>query len=131
MNNLVYQSTILFLGLVLAFGVAFIIETHTPQATASAFPGGQANVATSTAYSAPASAIVVAATSSCAARVITTEGSAIMLTFSDLVGGSPTGSVGHWQAASTTVAYDGGQYGCGLVKAFSYTAQTLTVTETR
>lgn len=71
------------------------------------------------------------ATSSCAVRIISTGNSGIMLTFSDITGESPSASVGHWQGPSTTVAYDGGQYGCGAVKAYSGVSQTLKVSETR
>lgn len=54
-----------------------------------------------------------------------------MLTFSDYAGQTPTGLYGHLQAASTTVAYDSGLYGCGLMKVYSFATQQITVSETR
>ena len=54
-----------------------------------------------------------------------------MLTFSDNQGKVPSGVYGHLQAASTTVAYDGGQYGCGAVRIYSFTSQAITVSESR
>lgn len=72
---------------------------------------------------------------SCKARIVsTTGGSAIMLVFGDPANGdlsssTVSGTVGHWQAASTTVAYDSGLYGCGRWSAYSYATQTITVSE--
>lgn len=75
---------------------------------------------------------------SCKARVVSTTGlSAIMLNFgepgADRAGNisstTVSGSVGHWQAASTTVVYDSGLYGCGQWSAFSYASQTITISE--
>ena len=53
----------------------------------------------------------------CTARVISTTGRAIMLSFGST---TPTAVVGHVQAASTTVAYDSEIYGCGQVRAYAY-----------
>lgn len=88
-------------------------------------------VATTSVAGVTTSASTIFATSSCTGRVISTRESAIMLTFSDNQGQVPTGLYGHVQAASTTVAYDAGTYGCGAFKAFSFTAQNLTLMETR
>jgi hypothetical protein len=52
-----------------------------------------------------------------------------MLTFSDYANQTPTGVFGHLQAASTTVVYDSGQFGCDRVKAYSFGASTITITE--
>lgn len=73
----------------------------------------------------------------CKARIVTTTGSAIMLNFgepgADRAGNisstTVSGSVGHWQSASTTVAYDSGLYGCGQWTAFSYASQTISLSE--
>lgn len=97
----------------------------------SAPSGLPATVATTSNPAVSNTGITLFATSSCSARVITTYASPVMLTFSDYAGQTPTGTFGHLQAASTTVAYDSGQYGCGLVKVFSFAAQSITVTETR
>ena len=53
----------------------------------------------------------------CTARVISTTGRAIMLSFGST---TPTAIVGNVQAASTTVAYDSEIYGCGQVRAYAY-----------
>lgn len=67
----------------------------------------------------------------CYSRVITVgtgvSGTGIMLTFDDK--DTPTTAYGHWQAASTTVAYDGELYGCGRVKALGNSTFTITTTE--
>jgi len=66
----------------------------------------------------------------CNSRVISTTDSAIMISFGDVSGfGSTTVSAtaGHWQPASTTVAYDSALYGCGLYSAYGYSSTTLTV----
>ena len=98
---------------------------------ASAPPGAPATVATSTAQSVTIGvAELLFATSSCSSRIVSTQGDAIKLTFSDFTGLVPSASVGHVQAASTTVAYDSGLYGCNAVKVYSYGTQTVHVTET-
>lgn len=98
----------------------------------SASIGNPANVATTTNVAlTAATAANIIATSTCTARIITTSGSAVMLTFSDKQGQTPTGSFGFLQAASTTVVYDSGLYGCGLVKATSFATQLVTVSDVR
>ncbi len=98
---------------------------------ASAPSGLPATVATTSANAVSTTATSLFATSTCSARIITTRAQPVMLTFSDYAGQTPTGSFGHLQPASTTVAYDSGQYGCGLVKAYAYGVDTITITETR
>lgn len=72
---------------------------------------------------------LVATTTSCTNRVITTAGQPIMLTFNDAL---PTATFGHLQSASTTIVYDGGQFGCGKIKAYGYIASTtITVSDFR
>ena len=95
----------------------------------SAPSGLPAKVATSTNPTVGTTALTVFATSSCAARIITTVASPIMVTFSDQF--TPTATYGHLQAASTTVAYDSGQYGCGAVKVYSFVSSAISVSESR
>lgn len=76
-------------------------------------------------------ATVFATSTGCASRVITTVASPVMITFSDYAGQTPTALFGHLQAASTTVTYDAGLFGCGLVKIYSFVSSNITVTETR
>jgi len=74
--------------------------------------------------------IPIAATSSCAARIITTGASAVAISFNGIPPtGGPGGGVA--QAASTTAAYDCGIYGGGAVQVYSYASQSLRITETR
>jgi len=110
---------------------AYILGINTMPAFASAPPGLPASVATTSAAAVSTTASTLFATSTCNARIITTYADPVMLTFSDYAGQTPTATFGHLQSASTTVVYDSGQYGCGLVKAYSYGTQTITVTETR
>lgn len=61
-------------------------------------------------------------TYSCTSRVISTVSQPIMISFSSDI--TPTGVTGHLQAASTTIAYDSGIYGCGQVSVYGYGAST-------
>lgn len=68
----------------------------------------------------------------CVTRVISTVGQPILLSFDNVSSTTPNGATGFIQAASTTVAYDSGQYGCGLVSAYGYSASTtITIMETQ
>jgi hypothetical protein len=72
----------------------------------------------------------------CASRVISTVAQPIMLSFStstaDALRNKPSGTVGIQQAASTTVVYDSGTYGCPEVTAYGYNASsTITISEFR
>lgn len=98
-------------------------------ALGSAPTGLSATIATSTNPTVGTTALTVFATSSCAARIITTVASPIMITFSDAF--TPTATYGHLQAASTTVVYDSGQYGCGSVKVYSFVSSAISVSESR
>ncbi len=119
--------------LTLAVFVAGFLVHSTPKAKFGGFAAaGPATVATTTRFAlVAATAAAIEATSSCAARIITTYASPIMLTFDATSGQLPTGVFGFLQPASTTVAYDAGLYGCGLVTAYSFTAQTITVSDAR
>lgn len=74
----------------------------------------------------------------CSSRIISTKASPILLAFAtSTVSGMATSSAhlslsnnGLVQAASTTVAYDGGLYGCGVVAALGYASTTITTVET-
>ncbi len=113
---------------ILAFMYLFGASTQRVGATAGFLPGTVASTTNITVTSTATSAI---ATSTCTSRIVSTGGSAVMLTFSDYSNQTPTGSFGFLQAASTTVAYDAGLYGCGLFKIFSFTSQLITVSDVR
>lgn len=118
-------------GIIVLSILAVIASQATSKANASAFPGVSSKVATTSQTTLGTTAIALFATSTCAARTITTGGFAVMLTFSDVQGPVPTGVFGTLQAASTTVTYDSGQFGCDLVRGYSYATQPITLVESR
>lgn len=126
-------NKLLTLGIMAVFMVfVYTIYNKPDTASASAPTGLMSSVATTSQPTVGTTAISVFATStSCNARIISTYASPVMITFSDFKGETPTGVFGFLQAASTTQAYDSGIYGCGLLKIYSFTSQTITVTETR
>ena len=130
-TNTLSHIVIVFLALGIVWSVLQILQT--PSLYASAPPGLPATVATSTRQDVivTAARVIVATSTNCAARVISTGQSAVLLTFSDPY--VPTTLLGHWQAASTTETYDGGQFGCGNIRAINVNAAAsiVTVTETR
>lgn len=68
----------------------------------------------------------------CAARVISTDYQPIRISFASLSSTTLSTSVGIYQPASTTVAYDAGIYGCGYVTVRGLTASTtIQLVETR
>jgi hypothetical protein len=118
-------ASIVFLGMVLAYVVfapGLIARADTTQLPST--------VATSSLVTVAQTPLTVFATSTmCAARVVSTTGSPVMLTFSDAY--TPSATAGFVQGASTTVAYDSSQYGCGKVKAYSFVTSAFTVQESR
>lgn len=68
---------------------------------------------------------VASKASNCTSRVISTASTSLMLSFGTL---TPSATVGHWQGASTTVAYDNAEYGCGAITAYSSASSTVAVT---
>ncbi len=115
---------------VLVIGLILSIYNLAPSFS-SAPDGIPATVATTSAPTVGTTAVRVFATSTCAARIITTYASPVMLTFTDLNGDVPSAILGHLQPASTTVSYDSGQYGCNAVRAFSFVADDIWVSESR
>lgn len=75
--------------------------------------------------------LVFPTSTNCAARVITTASSTVMISFSDKQSLVPSPTAGHFQTGSTTVAYDSGIYGCDAVRIYSFTAQQITIQESR
>lgn len=129
------MKNVLALGIVtLIIGVVatFAVYSMLPSLTLASAPSGlPATVATSSRVTVNATQKVVVASSSCTARIISTASSSIMLTFADQGLFVPSQDVGFFQATNTTAVYDSGQYGCGLVRAYSWTTQQITVSETR
>ncbi len=121
---------ILVVALAALIGIAFATLPRPNVAFGSATPGLRAVIATSSMTTLVAGAsTTLFATSSCAARVISASSTDLYLTFSDAKGITPSASFGIHQASSTTVVYDSGQYGCGLVKAWSKSADLIGLAE--
>lgn len=116
--------------LLVAVIVFTVIGIDKQTAIGSSPPGAAAVVGTSTnVVSVAGTAQLLFATSTnCTSRVIGTQ-SEVKLTFSDRTGARPTGANGHIQAASSTVVYDGGLYGCSAVWVYPYGADTISITE--
>ena len=131
MKHLLKYAAIYSAGAVMAFlGIAILLFQTTPT-FASAPNGLVASIATTSNPTVGTTALLLFSTSTCDARIITTYASPIMLTFSQNQGKIPTATFGILQAASTTVAYDSGQYGCGAVTVYSFVSQAITVSESR
>ena len=131
-NKIVLTGVIALAVTLLMFFMFFTVQ----QSALSGAPSGiPTTVATTSQHLAtPGSLNVISlliGTSSCNSRIISTRASEVMLGFSDVQGFVPTASIGHQQAASTTVAYDSGSYGCGAIRVFSYATSTVTITESR
>lgn len=119
----------LFVGaLALAFA---LMGQQSNLAHASAPSGLIATMASSSSPVVTTTASLVIATSTCTARIISTTASPIMITFTDAQGKLPSAVSGFLQPASTTVAYDGGIYGCGAVRIYSFVSGAITVADSR
>ena len=126
-----------FLGVtVLALVFALWVMSSTQNAQATAPQGMRSLVASSTVkvIVGTASPTTIFVGSSCAGRAITTVAQPIMFTIATSTDldqtVEPTGIFGHLQAASTTVMYDSGTWGCDVWQAFGFNASTtITVTE--
>lgn len=124
-------GTIVVMAIVLCLSINKQVEA--PK-SGSAHPGLAASVATTsnpTVTTSPSLAVATTTGGNCSARIITTYAQPIMITFSDVQGKVPSGTFGHYQPASTTVAYDSGLYGCDAVRIYSFASQAITVSETR
>lgn len=122
------KSYILTLSIIatLFVGVTLAVKFQ-PQPTL-----GEANilarVASSTNPAVTSTPVIVFATSTCVARVVTTYASPVMMGLRDVV---PSATFGLLQPASTTVVYPAETFGCSSVRIYSFTNQSITVTETR
>lgn len=106
--------------------IVAIMFSYSNFAKASAPSGLPATMATSSTIVVGTSSITTlfADNLMCSSRVISTVAQPIMLSFGAMSSTTPSGTIGHYQAASTTVAYDSGIYGCGLVSAYGFNAST-------
>jgi hypothetical protein len=125
-NKLIIAISLLCLVLILS------VYFRNPELVQGSAPSGlPATIATSSKITVTTTPILVFATSSCASRIITTTASPIMISFSDDPAVVLTGQYGHLQGASTTVAYDSGQYGCNNTRIYSFASGAITVSESR
>ena len=126
------------IGFMLAVGLMLLFTAYLfrpESAQGGSFPGSVAQIginnrSASTTSQTPAVHVPTSifATSTCSARIVTTTGGDITLSFHD---GFVLGQYsGHLQLASTTEIYDGEQYGCGLMRVFAVSSTTITATET-
>lgn len=124
--------TIAVIVLLATIFLAISFVSNTMRAGASAPSGLPATIATTSKPVVTSTAGILFATSSnCAARVVSTASSSVMLLFSDYAGQVPDASFGHFQATSSNVVYDAGLYGCNAVKVWSFATQQITVSESR
>lgn len=129
--KITFYSTI---ASVLFLSLLAIVLNAPKEVAGSAFTGQSAylQTATTTTLNTATKGTIAASNDYCKSRVITTNGIGVYLSFGDTTGfGSTTlaNAVGHWQPASTTVAYDGGLYGCGLLTGYANATTTLTVSQ--
>ena len=109
------EKIILALSITVILAVVVSLNLNL-QGAQGAAPGGMLTmVATSSTIDATsASRVAFASSTDCTSRVITVPvGGGIRISFADLPGITLSATVGHIQAASTTVTYDAGLYGCG------------------
>jgi hypothetical protein len=142
--NIRFRTIVIGLILLLVGLMCLSFFQQTPQeASASRLPF--ANVASSSVSAVVGTTSVVVlfnTNNKCSARIISTVGAPIMLSFStstaDALRNQPNATYGIEQLASTTVAYDSALYGCGVVTAFGYPlgasgggSSTITLLETK
>lgn len=142
MKTYTIPLSLLALALFVLAGVLLLKPVH--DVLGESFTGTASNVriATTTTVGPQGTDVVktqiFAGNAQCKSRVITTDGtSAIRISFKDIPGAGNVGSttigasIGHLQAASTTVEYNSGIYGCGTWNAWAWASTTLTLTETQ
>jgi len=115
----------------IALGFIFGNLTQIPSALGEAFTGSisQIDTATTTTVGPDTIVTIFSKGTECDARVVTTSDAAVRLGFGTVTGFTVSATAGHIQAASTTVVYDSGLYGCGNVTAYGWSSTTLTVSE--
>lgn len=123
----------LALGAILVVVLASFLREANP--TLGGSPGSvAASNSSTTSFTISSTAVRIAATSSCAARIISPNTSAsVNLTFNDTQGSRPTATAGHMLSATTTPqAFGAENFGCGAVWAIRNTANDapITITET-
>lgn len=125
-----YYTIVIPIVLILIGAIMFAVM-QAKVADGSAFPGQQAKLQTATTtILGPGTVTLFEATDFCLNRVVTTQGQEIKVLFGDAIGLTATSvsaTVGHLQAASTTVSYDSGLYGCGKMVGRAVASTTVTI----
>lgn len=126
--------TIALSSLLLLAVAALFVVFQSKEVSGGAFTGSAAviSTATTTTVGPDTNVTIFSKKTSCTSRIITTNYGAIRFTTGDVTGfGSTTLANGNGmvQAASTTVAYDSGLYGCGLWTAEALATTTITIVE--
>jgi len=136
-----HTLSLTFLGVACILLAGILLFKPMYQANGSAFTGSASylQVATTSSLTANTNAVLLPARTdgSCKARVVTVPGAmtgGVNLIFGDKTNGdisstTLSGTAGHYQAASTTVVYDSGLYGCGMMVARSWTSGTVVISE--
>ncbi|MGF6428219.1 hypothetical protein [Bradyrhizobium elkanii] len=116
-------------GVLLALAALIVIGMEIQTAGASNVGFMVPKLATSsTMQVGPQQVKTIAATSrNCYSRLIGSAGSPLMVSFSPTT--TPTGTIGYPQAASSTVAYSNGDYGCGPIYIYAYSSTTIITSE--
>jgi hypothetical protein len=137
-TSIIIQSTVIGVAL---FIVGALLSLQPEQSEGAAFPGQSTYLQTATSttvYTESREVEIFPANASCKARVITTRDSHIFMNFGDepfateplnLSSTTLNNTKGHYQAASTTVAYDAGIYGCGRWHAVGVSTTTIITSE--
>lgn len=132
MNKIVIilVALLTFTILLLAKPLIYSEETRDSSLGGAGLPS-HLQVATTTAVGPDEIVTIFSDTQNCRARAISTQSSAIMITFDDSTNGNLSsatlsGTAGHIQAASTTVIYSSDNVGCGVMSAFGFSSTTIT-----
>ena len=117
-----------FVGGILLASLLILAGSRIPTTLGSAPSGLEAGSATSSQIAVASGTVTTPiATSTCAATIVGTASTTIMVAIGEMV---PTASRGFFQAASTTKEYDGGIYGCGALKIYPFATGAITVERT-
>lgn len=116
------------------FALSFNLTSSVHASAPSGLPATQA-IATTTVIG-PQNNVTVLSSDNCSARIISTVGTPIQLLMADPTNGDLSsttlnGKNGLVQAASTTVIYDSGVFGCGKIIGYAAASTTITVIDTR
>lgn len=133
MNEELQKKLNIILGVGVILLILFLLSLMNSGGKKTGGLAGQARFASTTNFTVSSSAIRLTATSSCAARIITVQNSAVNVTFSDFRGDRPTATVGHLlSATSSPYVFTAEDVGCGAVFGIRATGldAPLTITET-